>query len=122
MNMSINYIISVLALMLSIVSCVQKSSVKTVVVRLNVAGQKNIQEVGVRGQGKPLSWQQDMELTPIVKDSLYHATFSVLTGYKFVEAKFTINGQFELQDADNRKIEFGAGDTTLYEATFGVAK
>ncbi|MFM2362392.1 MAG: hypothetical protein RLZZ316_1294, partial [Bacteroidota bacterium] len=39
--------------------CVQKAYKKTVVFKLNTANQKNIQSVGVRGNEKPLSWQQD---------------------------------------------------------------
>lgn len=99
-------------------NCVQNSSVKTVVVKLHVNGIKNIQSVGIRGNDQPLSWDYDMELVPSQKDSIYAATFSILTGYKFTEAKFTVNGQFELNESDNRKIIFSEKDTTVYEAIF----
>jgi hypothetical protein len=101
-------------------SCVQKSSKKTIVLKLNVAGEKNIETVGIRGEQKPLSWDYDLELKPIIKDSLYTATYSFVTGYKFTEAKFTINGQFELNDKDNRRIIFSDTDTTVYMAKFNV--
>ena len=104
----------------SFTSCVQKSSKKTIIVKLNVEGMKNVQTVGIRGNEKPLSWDYDMELKPIIEDTLYGATFSLLTGYKFTEAKFTVNGQFELNEKDNRKIMFGDKDTTVYEAKFDV--
>lgn len=116
-----NYLLAILCT-ISLFACVQKSSKKTVIVKLNVAGIKNIQSVGIRGVDKPLSWDYDMELKPISKDSLYTVTFSLVTGYKFTEAKFTVNGQFELNEKGNRKIIFSNSDTTIYEAKFDVAK
>jgi putative oxidoreductase len=107
---------------LFLTSCVQKSSKKTVVLKLNVSGIKNIQTVGVRGNEQPLSWDYDMEPRPIIKDSLYTATFSEITGYKFTEIKFTVNGQLELNEKANRKIMFSDKDTTFYEAKFDVVK
>lgn len=112
----------VLLIIFSLASCVQKSSKKTIIIKLNVEGIKNIQSVGIRGSEKPLSWDYDMELKPIIKDSLYTATFSLVTGYKFTEAKFTINGQFELNEKDNRKIIFSDKETTVYEAKFNIPK
>ena len=103
-------------------SCVQKSGKKIIIVKLNVEGVKDIHSVGIRGNEKPLSWDYDMELKPIKKDTLYEAIFSLITGYKFTEAKFTVNGQFELNEKANRKIIFSDNDTTMYEANFNVAK
>jgi len=105
---------------LVLTSCVQKSSKKTIIVKLNVEGIKNIKYVGIRGNEKPLSWDYDMELKPSLNDTLYTATFSLVTGYKFTEAKFTVNGQFELNEKDNRRIVFSNIDTTIYEAKFNV--
>jgi putative oxidoreductase len=101
---------------------VQKASVKTIIVKLNVQDVTDIQTVGIRGNDKPLSWDYDLKLTPIVKDTLYTATFSTITGYKFTEAKFTVNGAFELIDQENRRIVFSEGDTTVYEAKFNTLK
>ena len=114
--------IIILALVFSLTSCVQKSSKKTIIVRLNVESLNGIQAVGIRGGEKPLSWDYDMELKPIKKDTLYEATFSLVTGYKFTEAKFIVNGQFELNEKPNRKIIFSDNDTTVYEARFNVEK
>ena len=114
--------IIILALIFSLASCVQKSSKKTIIVRLNVESLKGIQAVGIRGSEKPLSWDYDMELKPIKKDTLYEAYFSLITGYKFTEAKFIVNGQFELNEKPNRKIMFSEKDTTVYEAKFNVEK
>ena len=120
--MKINNLIITIILLFAFTSCVQKSSKKTIIVKLNVEGIKNIQTVGIRGKEKPLNWKSDMELKPIIKDSLYTATFSLVTGYKFTEAKFSINGQLEFKDKENRKIVFSEKDTTIYEAKFEVVK
>ena len=101
-----------------ITSCVQKTYKKTVVLKLNTAGIADIKTVGVRGSNKPLSWKKDVEMTAVKKDSLYTATFTGVTGYKFTEVKFVINGEFELKEEDNRRIVFADGDTTFYKATF----
>ncbi len=112
--------IVLLALLLS-TGCVQKSYKRIVVFQLKTAGVPNIQTVGVRGEGNPLSWNSDIEMKPITKDSLYTATITTISGYLFTEVKFTINGTFELQEADNRKVVFSKGDTTFYKAVFNQA-
>ena len=117
-----NKLIIITISILTLICCVQKSSKKTIIVKLNVEGIKNIQAVGIRGNEKPLSWDYDMELKPMIRDTLYVATFSLVTGYKFTEAKFTVNGQFELNEKNNRKIMFSDKDTTVYEAKFDVEK
>lgn len=108
----------VLLVLLLGTGCVQKSYKRIVVFQLNTAGVPNIQTAGVRGDGNPLSWNADITLEPIVKDSLYSATITTISGYLFTEVKFTINGTFELQEADNRKVVFSNGDTTFYRAVF----
>lgn len=108
--------------LLSLSACVQKSSKKTVVVLLHVESIRDVHSVGIRGNTKPLSWESDLELTPLRKDTLYTAIFSLVTGYKFIEAKFTVNGQFELNEQENRRIIFGNKDTCIYEAKFNVVK
>lgn len=101
--------------------CVQKASDKTVVFLLDVSGHPNVQQVGLRGRDKPLSWDYDLQLTPIKKDSLYRVVVTTHTGYKNTEIKFTLNGDFELKDKDNRRIELGPRDTTVYLARFELA-
>jgi hypothetical protein len=111
-------IISTLSLFL--VSCVQKSYNKTVTFTVDVSAVKNIQKVSIRGAQKPLNWRNDLVMTPIKKDSLYAATVTFLTGYKFTEIKFVVNDEFELKDKDNRRIVFNSTDTTTYSAVFDV--
>ena len=115
-------IILISLLLLSLASCVQKSYTKTVVVTLKVANIKDIKNVGIRGQGKPLSWNNDFEMKPVVRDSLYTATVMAVTGYKFAEIKFTVNGDFELKKQPNRRVVFSDKDTTYYNAVFDSNK
>ncbi|WP_201982220.1 DoxX family protein [Hymenobacter rubidus] len=100
--------------------CVQPAHDKTVVYLLDVSGHPNVQQVGLRGRDKPLSWDSDLLLTPIRKDSLYRAVVTTHTGYKVTEVKFTLNGDFELKEKANRRILFGPADTTVYRARFDV--
>lgn len=98
--------------------CVQKTYNKTVVYTLRVEGMKGIQSVGIRGTDKPLNWNADYTLTAVKPDSLYQATITYQTGYKFTEIKFVVNGQFELENAPNRRVVFSDTDTTRYSAVF----
>ncbi len=101
-------------------SCVQESYNQTVTVILDASGIKNIKTVGVRGEGKPLSWDEDFEMKPLIKDSLYTATFSGKTGYLFAEIKFVVNGEFELKDQNNRRVVFDKSRKTIYKAKFNT--
>ena len=111
---------SLFALAALLPACVQKSSDKTVVYLLDVSGHSGVQQVGLRGRDKPLSWNQDLVLTPLKKDSLYRAVVTINTGYKVTEVKFTINGEFEFTDQPNRRIVFGPTDTLIYRARFNT--
>lgn len=117
-----NQIILISLLLLSLAGCVQKSYKRTVVVTLSVPNIKDIKTAGIRGEGKPLSWNTDYEMKPVVKDSLYKATITAVTGYKFAEIKFTVNGVFELKDQPNRRIIFSDKDTTYFNAVFDSNK
>lgn len=99
-------------------SCVQPSRTVIVKAYLNTYGIDSVQSAGVRGE-RPLSWDADLQLTPIVEDSLYEGVFAVTTGYAFTEIKFVVNGQFESFDG-NRKVVFSKGDTTFYQAVFNL--
>jgi hypothetical protein len=113
----INLLYSVLLCFL-FTSCVQESYNQTVTAILDVSGIKEIKTVGVRGEGKPLSWNEDFEMKSLVKDSLYTATFTGKTGYLFTEIKFVVNGEFEQKDQDNRRVYFDKSRKTIYKATF----
>lgn len=95
-------------------SCVQKTYKRVVVITLDVSKVEQIKQVGIRGNGKPLSWENDYPMQEVVKDSLYKATIIAETGYLFAECKFTVNGNFELQEKPNRRIDFDTKKDTTY--------
>lgn len=100
-------------------SCVQKTYKRIVVVTLDVSKVKNIQSVGIRGNGNPLSWENDYPMQEVVKDSLYKTIITTETGYLFMEGKCTVNGTFELQNQPNRRINFDTkNDTTFVHFVF----
>jgi putative oxidoreductase len=113
------YLLPLAALAL-LAGCVQPAYDKTVVYTVDVSGIPNVKSVGLRGEDNPLSWRTDLALTPIVKDSLYRVAVTYHTGYLKTEVKFTVNGEFEFQDSDNRRVAFSARDTTAYQARFNV--
>jgi hypothetical protein len=102
----------------ALTSCVQKSYNRKVTLFIDVSGNKDIKSVGVRGNDKPFSWDYDTEMEVVKKDSLYKKTFEINTGRVCTELKFTINGNFELQDKQNRKVYFNQRGETVYKATF----
>jgi hypothetical protein len=108
----------ILVSLLLLSSCVQKSYEQTVELLVDVSGIKNIKTVGVRGEGKPLSWDNDLPMKELVKDSLYSTTVTATTGYLFAEFKFVVNGEFELNGKDNRRVVFDKSRNTLYKAKF----
>jgi hypothetical protein len=113
-------IVAIIAIVFSLLvsSCVQKSYTRKVTLLLDVSGNKDIKTVGIRGNDKPFSWDYDTEMEVVKKDSLYKKTFEINTGRLCTELKFTINGNFELQDKENRKIYFDKKGETIYEAEF----
>ncbi len=101
-------------------ACVQPAYDKTVVYMIDVSGIPNVRTVGVRGGDKPLQWSQDLAMTQVMKDSLFRVAVTYHTGYLQTEVKFTVNGEFEFQQSDNRRVVFGPSDTTVYQARFNV--
>ncbi|MBL0882198.1 MAG: hypothetical protein IBJ16_02410 [Chitinophagaceae bacterium] len=117
-----NNIVYLLLTVLLISGCVQKTYQKTVVFELDVSQSKDIKTVGVRGNDKPLSWDNSTPMSAIKKDTTYTVTATFITGYKFTEVKFTVNDEFELKGKDNRRINFSEKDTTYYKAVFDKAE
>lgn len=113
-------IATLLITIIALSSCVQKTYQKTVKYTLITNGIKGIQTAGIRGEDRPLSWKKDSALVAIVPDSIYQIIITYNTGYKFTEVKFTVDGNFEFQDADNRRINFSEGDTTYYNAIYNI--
>jgi hypothetical protein len=112
------YIVLSIVIIVGLTSCVQKSYKRTVTLLVDVSGNKDIKTVGVRGSDKPLSWDYDTPMQMVKKNSLYTITLSGETGRLCTELKFTINGNFELKEKNNRKVYFSKKDTMVYKATF----
>ena len=113
-----NYIFIILATILSLSSCVQKTKKHSITLLLDISGKKNVKTVGIRGNDKPFSWDFDTEMEVVKKDLLYKKTFEIETGRLCTELKFTVNGNFELQDKNNRKVYFNQNGKTIYKAKF----
>lgn len=112
--------LAIIALLLSLIltSCVQKTYHKIVVFTLDASEIKNIKNVGIKGNNKPLSWSKSSEMRAIKKDSLYQLTITFETGYTFTEIKFMVNDSLEFENQDNRRVNFSTTDTTFYKAKF----
>ena len=104
--------------------CVQPAYDRTVMYELDLTGVSNVQSVGVRGRDKPLSWNSDVAMTQRVAGGPYVVAVTYRTGYLVTEVKFTVNGEFELADKDNRIVRMvpttRGGDTTVYRAQYNV--
>ncbi len=106
--------LAVTALFIVLTACVQKTHKRIVVATLDVSKINDISSVGIRGNGKPLSWETDYPMQEVVKDSLYKAIITTDTGYLFAEGKFTVNGNYELQGRPNRRFVFDTQKDTTY--------
>jgi PBP1b-binding outer membrane lipoprotein LpoB len=112
-------IIALLLIAIGLSSCVQKTYERKVKFILDVSKIENIKTVGIRGSNNPLSWQKDIEMKPIFKDSIYAVDVTFVTGYLGAEVKFVVNDEFEFQDQENRRIPFDLmKDTTIFRAVY----
>ncbi len=112
------YKIVLCSLMLLATGCVQKTSNHIVKVVLQVNNRHDIKTAGIRGDGNPLSWNNDYPMQEIIKDSLYQAVFTINTGFGFFEMKCTINGEYELKEKPDRHIILNKRDTTFCHIIF----
>lgn len=117
--MRLNLLYVILFMAFTSTSCVQKTYDRKVRFLVDVSQMAPIKSCGLRGSNSPLSWEKDLEMQPIVKDSLYAVDVTFNTGYLGAEVKFVVNGQFELQNQENRRFPFDLEkDTTVYKAIF----
>lgn len=116
------FIIIINIIILSLASCVQKTNKHSITLLVDVSSLKDIKTVGIRGNDKPFSWDYDTEMEVVKKDSLYKKTCTFETGRLCTEIKFTVNGDFELKDKQNRKIYFNQNGETVFKAKFDKIK
>lgn len=86
------------------ISCHAQSN--TVTLKVDVNNLENVNTVSIRGNVKPLIQDKDYNLTDTNKDGIYEATFKFNTNKKNVSFKFLVNGEMELEGADERKLWF----------------
>lgn len=102
--------------------CVQPAFDRMITYELDVSRVPGARTVGVRGADRPLSWDQDVAMRPVVPESLYVVTVTYHTGYLATDVKFTVNGEFELAEQENRRVRVvptvTGGDTTVVHAVF----
>jgi hypothetical protein len=114
-----NNIKSVIAIIIfTSLGCVQPAYKKTIVFLLKAPQIKDIKNVVIKGNDKPLSWDNGLEMKLTNTDTTYKAIVTFYTGYRFIEMKFVVNDSYELNDKANRKIYFSEKDTTIYSAVF----
>lgn len=84
----------------------------------------NVQTVGVRGSDKPMSWRTDLPLARRDSEGIWTTTVTYRTGRLVTDVKFSVNGEFELQDAPNRTVRVPktttGGDTMVHRAVFNT--
>ncbi|MEZ4803555.1 MAG: hypothetical protein R2797_12355 [Gelidibacter sp.] len=101
-------------------SCVQKTHLKTITFSVDMNQVDAVSKVGIRGDLKPLSWDETIFMTDDDQNGIYELTLDFHSAGPGLEFKF-VNGnhQFELQDKDNRAIPFTYQPETInYTATF----
>lgn len=84
--------------------CVQPAFDRSITYELDVSRVSGVRTVGVRGGDRPLSWDHDVAMRAVVPGSLYVATVTCHTGYLAKDVKFTVNGEFELVEPENRRV------------------
>jgi putative oxidoreductase len=114
-------LICLIGVVIAFAGCVQETRLQTVHYKLHVSGIK-VESAGIRGNDDPLDWDKDLALNTLVPDSLFEATVTYNTGLRFTKVKFLVNGKWELEGTDSRRVNFVEGDTTMYEAAFDTQK
>ena len=104
---TITFIICCLIFGLSLMSCVQQTHIKKVTFELDMRSVADFETVGIRGDIKPLSWQETIVLNDIDGDSIYTTSLEFDTASNQLNFKFVINDEeFELEGQNNRVLPF----------------
>lgn len=88
-----------------------------VIFKVDMNGVAKVENVGIRGSERPLSWDENFTLSDTDNDGIYEATINFKTAKKNIKFKFTNDGKEELQGADNRVVWF-KNEPVLINATF----
>ena len=117
-NMKTIFSITFAIFLICLSSCVQPSYEREIQFLLRFPSVQKPDNVAVRGNDSPLSWEKDY---PLVFDTLknaYVGTVKLKTGYRFTEFKFVADGTFELEQQPNRRLNFKDRSKIEYVAVF----
>ena len=94
-------------LVLSLSGCVQETHDKKIRIAVNMKGVTEFERVGIRGDIKPLSWQENLPLEDKDRDSIYNVEVIVNTAQNQLNFKLVLDeNRFELEGKENRSIPF----------------
>lgn len=94
-------------LVLSLAGCVQETHDKKIRITVNMKGVTDFEQVGIRGDIKPLSWQENLTLEDKDRDSIYNVDVIVNTAQNQLNFKLVLDeNSFELEGKENRSIPF----------------
>jgi hypothetical protein len=101
-------------------SCVQKTHLKTIQLKLDMTNVENPSDVGLRGEFGSNPWNETVYLADDDGDGIYEGSITKQTGQGSIEFKFVNHHEeFELQGQNNRFIIFKYHpETLIYEAVF----
>ena len=103
-----NYLIAIwILLLLSLSACVQERHNKNILISVDMTGTSEFEKVGIRGDLKPLGWQESLLLEDYDKDSIYTAEVIINTASNQLNFKLVLDEDlFELEGKENRIIPF----------------
>ncbi len=90
------------------------SAQSTLNFQVDLNGEKSVDEVGLRGNIPPLSWNESLPMTDEDGDGIYTLSLEFPTAQAgdILEYKFLKDGIWERQDIDNRKVKLN-GQTQI---------
>ena len=108
-----------LLLTLLLSNCVQETHLKTVTFQVDMNGEEQVQNVGIRGSFTPNSWNETLPLSDEDGDGIFEASFSQKTAISQIQFKFVNRDSYELEGKDNRVLKFAyEPETITYKAIF----
>lgn len=102
--------------------CVQQKMKKEVTFTVDMRQAPPFEQVGIRGNLPPLSWEAAIPLADTDGDSLFSVSLELETGQSILFFKFEADGSYELCGKPNRELRFRYEPEILeYHAQFDQA-
>ena len=112
--------ILILIFALALTNCVQETHLKTVTFKVDMRQVESPSQVGIRGNFTENPWNDTLIMTDDDADGVFELTVEKKTAVNGIQFKF-VNAfdQFELQDQNNRRIQFEyEPEIIVYETVF----